>query len=317
MTKETDREQKSHWAAIAAELGLPTDLEEPAREHEQEPEPAVEHADDTAAHDEAEPWHRHPAAEDEAVAEEPLPAETEDPIGRGERDIVIDDRERAGDERDEGPRRGRRRGRRGKRGGEREEHDRGSHDRGRGHGRHEAPQGRGRPHGAGHGDQPEEMKPARRDDGGEEERPGEGEAPGGERGGRRRRRGRGRGRDRDRGQHAERAADMEQASVGPAQEEGTGESGWESIEDRADGNLEDRDAAEEMMAVSAELEERAEAGERDEEPLESETDEDVVAEHGPETEEDDYDIMDDEDPYADWNIPSWQELIASLYRPER
>jgi hypothetical protein len=44
---------------------------------------------------------------------------------------------------------------------------------------------------------------------------------------------------------------------------------------------------------------------------------DDVEDDKPEPVEDDYDIMDEEDPYADWNIPSWQELIASLYRPER
>lgn len=35
-------------------------------------------------------------------------------------------------------------------------------------------------------------------------------------------------------------------------------------------------------------------------------------------EEEDFDIMDDEpDMFKDWNVPSWQELIASLYRPDR
>jgi len=47
---------------------------------------------------------------------------------------------------------------------------------------------------------------------------------------------------------------------------------------------------------------------------------DEVAEGEAETEaiqDDDQDDDDEPDTLADWNVPSWQELIASLYRPER
>ena len=34
-------------------------------------------------------------------------------------------------------------------------------------------------------------------------------------------------------------------------------------------------------------------------------------------EEDDDDDMSESDPFRDWNVPMWPDLIASLYRPER
>jgi len=52
-----------------------------------------------------------------------------------------------------------------------------------------------------------------------------------------------------------------------------------------------------------------------EEPAEVEEDE-VVAEHGGEAEADLGD-GDESDVATNWNVPTWQELIASLYRPER
>ena len=42
--------------------------------------------------------------------------------------------------------------------------------------------------------------------------------------------------------------------------------------------------------------------------------EEVAEEEAP-AEEPDLDL--DDDNLADWNIPSWQELIASLYRPDK
>jgi hypothetical protein len=43
-------------------------------------------------------------------------------------------------------------------------------------------------------------------------------------------------------------------------------------------------------------------------------DEEPAAEVAPEPEDEE---EDEGDTYADWNVPSWQELIASLYRPDR
>jgi hypothetical protein len=43
-------------------------------------------------------------------------------------------------------------------------------------------------------------------------------------------------------------------------------------------------------------------------------DEEPAAEVAPESEDEE---EDEGDTYADWNVPSWQELIASLSRPDR
>jgi hypothetical protein len=66
---------------------------------------------------------------------------------------------------------------------------------------------------------------------------------------------------------------------------------------------------------------RTRKGERESEPTVTEEaaetveeEEEVVSEEPPRVEEDDDEEVDD---LSNWNVPSWQELIASLYRPER
>jgi ribonuclease E len=63
---------------------------------------------------------------------------------------------------------------------------------------------------------------------------------------------------------------------------------------------------------------RSRKGERESEPAQAseteEAEEEVVSEEPARVEEEEDDEMDD---LSNWNVPSWQELIASLYRPER
>lgn len=53
------------------------------------------------------------------------------------------------------------------------------------------------------------------------------------------------------------------------------------------------------------------------EPIAAEDDEVVADEPPPVVEEDDDELDEELDTLSNWNVPSWQELIASLYRPER
>jgi hypothetical protein len=315
--EQEKRRLREHWRVVAEELGMEiepepeeeeTPYEPPAAATTPEPEPEEEEVSE-----EREPYAQEvseqPEPYAEEVSEEPeLPwrsAERDEPEVEAHADVEVSitelgdlpeeaRHEAAGEEEEQRPerqRRGRRRGRRGRRGRDRED----------------------RP--TERADRPERAPVAERAD--EEEvveaaatevsaAPDEAvetgrESSREEKGRRRRRRGRGKDRrGRERADAAEAAAPEGDEGGGAEQSEPREFGEWLTEEGEEVAARADR--AEETARRSADLD----------------ADEDQSAEGpGAETDGDDYDIMDEEDPYADWNIPSWQELIASLYRPER
>jgi hypothetical protein len=109
---------------------------------------------------------------------------------------------------------------------------------------------------------------------------------------------------RRRGRRGGRGAPAAQEAEGPAPPEGeSAEHEGPSDEKRERGRRRGRGRPrrEEIAERPAEVDEEAASEEPVEEPKDKEDD-------APD---------DDIDTLSDWNVPSWQELIASLYRPER
>lgn len=99
-----------------------------------------------------------------------------------------------------------------------------------------------------------------------------------------------------------------QEEVQPPGDEGTGsDTGSRPSESREEGGHRRRRAAPERLETSEELPEAD--VERGDEELRN----DLVEPPPAAEEEDDEEV----DTLSDWNVPSWNELIASLYRPER
>lgn len=311
-----DREkqnQKSHWRAIAEQLGLPTEPEEelvsepsptePVSEPEEQPTIPSETApaEELQEPPRREPW---PSEVSESRFGRPRPGLYREPIESEERQEPTRSREEEEpeiivtegfiehdveeEEPEALPRRKRRRGRRGKRSGQKEKREMGSGE--------PSPvlDEEGEP-------EPSKEMPIMEVTGDE---PDEGfsnqEEPSGEKT-RRRRRSRSRHRDKkQKGQGRGALTEPGDELEGIAQEE-------EFQESIAEGLAETRDS-----------EEFAEAEEQEEKRKSSKVSRQRKEVKDEETEEADYDIM-DEGPtdFSDWNVPSWQELIASLYRPER
>jgi hypothetical protein len=150
------------------------------------------------------------------------------------------------------------------------------------------------------GEEAEEGPPAIAADGTEEEKP--------KRGRRRRRRGRRRG-----GDKAEGEATAEKPTAARLPESREGRPNQPRQRDREDRNTRGRDADRHDS--------RSRRGRRDDEPQRPEVEEreELVdeLEEVEMTPRAHVRNLDDDTDFSDWTVPSWQELISSLYRPDR